>query len=60
MLLFSVVSSRVVAYSHAAGCAEKGWSLAWPPAVNLGGIANLTVVDGGRVPTAYDIGPPGR
>ena len=28
-------------------------------AVNLGGIANLTVVDGGRVLTAYDIGPAG-
>jgi 1,6-anhydro-N-acetylmuramate kinase len=29
-------------------------------AVNLGGIANLTVVDGGQVLTAYDIGPAGR
>jgi anhydro-N-acetylmuramic acid kinase len=28
-------------------------------AVNLGGIANLTVVDGGQVVTAYDIGPAG-
>ena len=28
-------------------------------AVNLGGIANLTVVDGGQVLTAYDIGPAG-
>jgi anhydro-N-acetylmuramic acid kinase len=28
-------------------------------AVNLGGIANLTVVDGGEVVTAYDIGPAG-
>jgi anhydro-N-acetylmuramic acid kinase len=28
-------------------------------AVNLGGIANLTVVDGGRVLTAYDVGPAG-
>ena len=28
-------------------------------AVNLGGIANLTVVDAGRVLTAYDIGPAG-
>jgi anhydro-N-acetylmuramic acid kinase len=28
-------------------------------AVNLGGIANLTVVDGGRVVTAYDVGPAG-
>jgi len=28
-------------------------------AVNLGGIANLTVVDGGRVVTAYDLGPAG-
>jgi anhydro-N-acetylmuramic acid kinase len=28
-------------------------------AVNLGGIANITVVDGGQVLTAYDIGPAG-
>jgi anhydro-N-acetylmuramic acid kinase len=28
-------------------------------AVNLGGIANLTVVDGGEVVTAYDLGPAG-
>ena len=28
-------------------------------AVNLGGIANLTVVEGGRVVTAYDLGPAG-
>ncbi len=28
-------------------------------AVNLGGIANLTVVDGGQVVTAYDLGPAG-
>jgi anhydro-N-acetylmuramic acid kinase len=28
-------------------------------AVNLGGIANLTIVDGGQVLTAYDIGPAG-
>ncbi len=28
-------------------------------AVNLGGIANLTVVDGGQVVTAYDVGPAG-
>ncbi|MDR2985070.1 MAG: anhydro-N-acetylmuramic acid kinase [Nocardiopsaceae bacterium] len=28
-------------------------------AVNLGGIANLTVVDGGSVLTAYDLGPAG-
>ena len=28
-------------------------------AVNLGGIANLTVVDGGQVLTAFDIGPAG-
>lgn len=28
-------------------------------AVNLGGIANLTVVDGGRVIIAYDLGPAG-
>jgi anhydro-N-acetylmuramic acid kinase len=28
-------------------------------AVNLGGIANLTVVDGGRVLVAYDVGPAG-
>ncbi|MGN6795421.1 MAG: anhydro-N-acetylmuramic acid kinase [Streptosporangiaceae bacterium] len=28
-------------------------------AVNLGGIANLTVVDGGDVVTAYDVGPAG-
>jgi anhydro-N-acetylmuramic acid kinase len=28
-------------------------------AVNLGGIANLTVVDDGRVVTAYDVGPAG-
>jgi anhydro-N-acetylmuramic acid kinase len=28
-------------------------------AVNLGGIANLTVVDGGDVVTAYDLGPAG-
>jgi anhydro-N-acetylmuramic acid kinase len=28
-------------------------------AVNLGGIANLTVVDGGTVVTAYDLGPAG-
>jgi len=28
-------------------------------AVNLGGIANLTVVDGGQVLTAYDLGPAG-
>jgi anhydro-N-acetylmuramic acid kinase len=28
-------------------------------AVNLGGIANLTVVDGGQVVVAYDVGPAG-
>ncbi|HEY2506058.1 MAG TPA: anhydro-N-acetylmuramic acid kinase [Streptosporangiaceae bacterium] len=28
-------------------------------AVNLGGIANLTVVDGGKVVVAYDLGPAG-
>ncbi len=28
-------------------------------AVNLGGIANLTVVDGGQVMSAYDLGPAG-
>jgi anhydro-N-acetylmuramic acid kinase len=28
-----------------------------PAAVNLGGIANLTVVDDGRVVIAYDVGP---
>jgi anhydro-N-acetylmuramic acid kinase len=28
-------------------------------AVNLGGIANLTVVEGGKVLTAYDLGPAG-
>jgi anhydro-N-acetylmuramic acid kinase len=30
-----------------------------PAAVNLGGIANLTVVDDGRVVIAYDVGPAG-
>jgi Anhydro-N-acetylmuramic acid kinase len=111
MLLFSVVSSRSVAYSHARvddagralGTLQLGHSaavaerlglpvicdlrsrdvaaggqgaplvstfdqllLAGHPgvcgsaaAVNLGGIANLTVVDGGQVLTAYDIGPAG-
>ena len=28
-------------------------------AVNLGGIANLTVVDAGQVVVAYDVGPAG-
>ncbi len=28
-------------------------------AINLGGIANLTVIDGGQVTTAYDLGPAG-
>ena len=43
--------------------AAAGWPSGPEPgstaAVNLGGIANLTVVDGGQVLTAYDIGPAG-